>query len=167
MSSETRTIRPYRGVDHFQGVLDRFGQIQPKVLISADGYRYTNRGNLVAVVSNGTAVLGLGDIGALAGKPVMEGKALLFKEFAGIDGFPVCLRTASADEIALLDEGRAEEALTTLDGAGEITGFEARYAEVRGDILFALGRTDEAVTAYREALDALLDRVDLDAVHPG
>lgn len=52
-------------------------------------YRYTNRGNLVGVVSNGTAVLGLGDIGALAGKPVMEGKALLFKIFAGLDAFDI------------------------------------------------------------------------------
>ena len=52
-------------------------------------YRYTNKGNLVAVISNGTAVLGLGDIGALAGKPVMEGKALLFKIFAGIDCFDI------------------------------------------------------------------------------
>lgn len=54
-----------------------------------DAYRYTNRGNLVGVVSNGTAVLGLGDIGALAGKPVMEGKALLFKIFAGLDAFDI------------------------------------------------------------------------------
>ena len=52
-------------------------------------YDYTNKGNLVAVISNGTAVLGLGDIGALAGKPVMEGKALLFKIFAGIDCFDI------------------------------------------------------------------------------
>ncbi|MBP8944867.1 MAG: NADP-dependent malic enzyme [Paludibacteraceae bacterium] len=52
-------------------------------------YQYTNKGNLVAVISNGTAVLGLGDIGPLAGKPVMEGKALLFKIFAGIDVFDV------------------------------------------------------------------------------
>jgi len=50
-----------------------------------DAYRYTVKGNLVAVISNGTAVLGLGDIGALAGKPVMEGKALLFKIFADVD----------------------------------------------------------------------------------
>ena len=50
-------------------------------------YEYTNRGNLVAVISNGTAVLGLGNIGALAGKPVMEGKGILFKKFAGIDVF--------------------------------------------------------------------------------
>lgn len=51
----------------------------------SDAYRYTNKGNLVAVISNGTAVLGLGNIGTLASKPVMEGKALLFKIFAGID----------------------------------------------------------------------------------
>lgn len=54
-----------------------------------DAYRYTNKGNLVGVVSNGTAVLGLGDIGPLAGKPVMEGKALLFKIFAGLDAFDI------------------------------------------------------------------------------
>lgn len=54
-----------------------------------DAYKYTNRGNLVGVVTNGTAVLGLGNIGALAGKPVMEGKALLFKIFAGIDAFDI------------------------------------------------------------------------------
>jgi malate dehydrogenase (oxaloacetate-decarboxylating)(NADP+) len=54
-----------------------------------DAYRWTNKGNLVAVITNGTAVLGLGDIGALAGKPVMEGKAVLFKMFAGIDVFDI------------------------------------------------------------------------------
>ncbi len=54
-----------------------------------DAYRYTNKGNLVGVISNGTAVLGLGDIGPLAGKPVMEGKALLFKIFAGLDAFDI------------------------------------------------------------------------------
>ncbi len=52
-------------------------------------YKYTGKGNQVAVISNGTAVLGLGDIGALAGKPVMEGKSLLFKIFAGIDSFDI------------------------------------------------------------------------------
>ena len=52
-------------------------------------YKYTSRGNLVAVISNGTAVLGLGAIGALAGKPVMEGKAVLFKKFAGIDAIDI------------------------------------------------------------------------------
>ena len=54
-----------------------------------DAYRFTDKGNLVGVISNGTAVLGLGDIGALAGKPVMEGKALLFKIFAGLDAFDI------------------------------------------------------------------------------
>ena len=54
-----------------------------------NAYRYTARGNLVAVVTNGTAVLGLGDIGPLAAKPVMEGKAVLFKKFAGVDVFDI------------------------------------------------------------------------------
>ena len=62
-------------------------------------YDYTNRGNLVAVVTNGTAVLGLGDIGAGAGLPVMEGKAILFKGFAGVDAIPICLDTKSVPEI--------------------------------------------------------------------
>ncbi len=64
-----------------------------------DVYRYTAKGNLVAVVSDGTAVLGLGDIGPEAAMPVMEGKALLFKEFAGVDAFPICLDTRDVDEI--------------------------------------------------------------------
>ena len=54
-----------------------------------DAYKYTDKGNLVAVISNGTAVLGLGDIGALSGKPVMEGKGLLFKIYGGIDVFDI------------------------------------------------------------------------------
>lgn len=62
-------------------------------------YRYTSKGNLVAVVSDGTAVLGLGNIGPEAAMPVMEGKAILFKEFAGIDAFPICLDTKDLDEI--------------------------------------------------------------------
>jgi malate dehydrogenase (oxaloacetate-decarboxylating)(NADP+) len=61
-------------------------------------YDYTNRGNLIAVVTNGTAVLGLGHIGALAGKPVMEGKAVLFKRFANIDVFDIELDTTDADD---------------------------------------------------------------------
>ncbi len=55
----------------------------------AAAFRYTSRGNLVGVVTNGTAVLGLGDIGPLAGKPVMEGKGVLFKKFSGIDVFDI------------------------------------------------------------------------------
>ena len=65
----------------------------------ADGYKYTAKGNLVAVVSNGTAVLGLGDIGPLAGKPVMEGKGVLFKRFADVDVFDIELDTKDPDEI--------------------------------------------------------------------
>ncbi len=64
-----------------------------------DAYEYTAKGNLVAVVSNGTAVLGLGDIGALAGKPVMEGKGVLFKSFADVDVFDIELNTKDSDEI--------------------------------------------------------------------
>lgn len=62
-------------------------------------YRYTAKGNLVAVVSDGTAVLGLGDIGPEAAMPVMEGKAILFKEFGNVDAFPICLDTKDPDEI--------------------------------------------------------------------
>ncbi|WP_251862052.1 malic enzyme-like NAD(P)-binding protein [Clostridium sp. Marseille-Q2269] len=62
-------------------------------------YKYTSKGNMVAVVTDGTAVLGLGDIGPKAGLPVMEGKALLFKEFADVDAFPICLDTKDVDEI--------------------------------------------------------------------
>ncbi len=64
-----------------------------------DIYTYTNKGNLVAVISNGTAVLGLGDIGAAAGKPVMEGKGVLFKRFADVDVYDIELDTRDPDEI--------------------------------------------------------------------
>lgn len=66
----------------------------------ADASRYTARGNLVAVVSNGTAVLGLGNIGALASKPVMEGKAVLFKKFAGIDCFDIEVDESDPEKLA-------------------------------------------------------------------
>ena len=65
----------------------------------ADVYKYTCKGNMVAVVSDGTAVLGLGDIGPEAALPVMEGKAVLFKHFAGVDAFPICLATKDPDKI--------------------------------------------------------------------
>ena len=64
-----------------------------------DVYRYTSKGNLVAVVSDGSSVLGLGDLGALPAIPVMEGKAILFKLFGGVDAFPLCLDTKNIDEI--------------------------------------------------------------------
>ena len=62
-------------------------------------YKYTTKGNMVAVVTDGTAVLGLGDIGPEAALPVMEGKAVLFKHFAGVDAFPICLATKDPDKI--------------------------------------------------------------------
>ena len=62
-------------------------------------YKLTRRKNLVAVITDGTAVLGLGDIGGLAGMPVMEGKCCLFKEFAGVDAFPICIKSKDVDEI--------------------------------------------------------------------
>ena len=78
------------------------GVAQPCLEIQADpakSYTLTGRGNTVAVVTDGTAVLGLGDIGPLAAMPVMEGKAILFKEFADVDAFPICLDTKDVDEI--------------------------------------------------------------------
>ncbi|WP_407276015.1 malic enzyme-like NAD(P)-binding protein [Halothiobacillus sp. DCM-1] len=80
------------------------GVAEPVRAIAAqpdDAFRYTNKGNLVAVISDGSAILGLGNLGALASKPVMEGKALLFKKFAGIDA--VDLELATQDPTELID----------------------------------------------------------------
>lgn len=66
---------------------------------AADVYKYTAKGNLVAVLSDGSAVLGLGNIGAEAAIPVMEGKAVLFKNFAGVDAFPICVKSQDIEEI--------------------------------------------------------------------
>ena len=78
------------------------GVAEPCVEIQKDeslAYEYTRKGNLVAVITNGTAVLGLGDIGPAAGMPVMEGKCALFKEFAGVDAFPICVDSKDPDEL--------------------------------------------------------------------
>src|SRR5687768_16599775 len=86
------------------------GVAEPCLEIAADaekGWEYTARGNLVAVVTNGTAVLGLGDIGPLAGKPVMEGKANLFKKFADIDVFDIELTSRTVDEIVTVVKAMA------------------------------------------------------------
>jgi len=68
-------------------------------------YDYTMKGNMVAIVSDGTAVLGLGDIGPKAALPVMEGKAILLKRFANVDAFPICLDTKNTDEIVSIVKG--------------------------------------------------------------
>ena len=78
------------------------GVAEPCLAIQADynkSFELTRRSNLVAVVTDGTAVLGLGDIGPEAGMPVMEGKCLLFKEFGDVDAFPLCIRSKDVDEI--------------------------------------------------------------------
>lgn len=78
------------------------GVAQPCLEIAANpelSYKLTRRSNLVAVITDGTAVLGLGDIGGLAGMPVMEGKCCLFKEFGGVDAFPLCIKSKDPDEI--------------------------------------------------------------------
>lgn len=78
------------------------GVAEPCLKISEDtdlSYKYTRRSNLVAVVTDGTAVLGLGDIGPEAGMPVMEGKCVLFKRFGDVDAFPLCIRSKEVDDI--------------------------------------------------------------------
>jgi malate dehydrogenase (oxaloacetate-decarboxylating) len=78
------------------GVAEPCLEIQKNIDLS---YEYTRRNNLVAVITDGTAVLGLGDIGPEAGMPVMEGKCVLFKTFADVDAFPLCIRSKNVDEI--------------------------------------------------------------------
>ena len=78
------------------------GVASPCMEINKDynqSFELTGRGNTVAVITDGTAVLGLGDIGPEAGMPVMEGKCVLFKEFGGVDAIPLCVRSKNVDEI--------------------------------------------------------------------
>ena len=90
------TNRAELAVAYTPGVAEPCLEIQKDVTKS---YDYTRRWNMVAVITDGTAVLGLGDIGPEAGMPVMEGKALLFKEFADVDAFPLCIKSKDVDEI--------------------------------------------------------------------
>ena len=90
------------------------GVAEPCLEIEKDpemAYKYTNKGNMVAVVSNGTAVLGLGDIGPLASKPVMEGKAVLFNKFAGINSIDLCLDATDPDDFIRIGQADSELAL--------------------------------------------------------
>ena len=90
------TNREVLAVAYTPGVAEPCLEIQKD---ESKAYDYTRKGNLVAVITNGTAVLGLGDIGPSAGMPVMEGKCVLFKEFAGVDAFPICVDSKDPDEI--------------------------------------------------------------------
>ena len=91
----------------------------------ASVYKYTNKGNLVAVISNGTAVLGLGDIGPIASKPVMEGKALLFKIFAGIDVFDIEVNAKDPDKFIEAVKDKPVEEKELIDFCREtLAGFK-------------------------------------------
>ncbi len=99
--TEVRSTKP-TATQHDLTLAYTPGVAEPCLVIAEDpdaAFRYTNRGNLVAVVSNGTAVLGLGNIGPLGGKPVMEGKAVLFKRFADIDVFDLEIDASDPDDV--------------------------------------------------------------------
>lgn len=98
---ETIPTKPYStqrdlSLAYTPGVADPCKEIEKN---PEDVYKYTMKGNLVAVISNGTAVLGLGDIGAAAGKPVMEGKGLLFKVFADLDVYDIEIQEKNIDKL--------------------------------------------------------------------
>ncbi|MFH2072546.1 MAG: NADP-dependent malic enzyme [Actinomycetota bacterium] len=119
------------------------GVAEPCLEIAADaenGFLYTNRGNLVAVVSNGTAVLGLGDIGPLAGKPVMEGKAVLFKRFADIDVFDLEIDASDPADVI-------------------------RFCEMLAPTVGGINLEDIKAPECFEIERALLDRLDIPVFH--
>ena len=125
------------------------GVAQPCLAIAADpsqSFALTRRHNLVAVITDGSAVLGLGDIGPEAGMPVMEGKCVLFKEFAGVDAFPLCLKTHDVDELVraiLQDEPMKMYRLAEI--------FHIDIAAIHEMWILDSGQTKEA-TAYKEQL---------------
>ena len=101
-----------------------------------DAYIYTAKCNLVAVISNGTAVLGLGDIGTLAGKPVMEGKGLLFKVFADVDVFDI-----------EVDEKDIDKLIATVKAISPTFG-GINLEDIKAPECFEIGRTPEKGTGY-------------------
>lgn len=96
VSKASITNRDELSIAYTPGVAEPCREIHKN---SDEVYRYTIKSHMVAVISDGTAVLGLGDIGPLAAIPVMEGKCVLFKEFGGVDAFPICLNTKDTEEI--------------------------------------------------------------------
>ena len=139
------------------------GVARPCLAIEKDpeaAYHYTGKGNLVAVVSNGTAVLGLGNIGALAGKPVMEGKAVLFKRFADVDVFDIEVNAADPDDVI-----RVVRALEPTFGGinlEDIKAPECFYIEetLRRDLSIPVFHDDQHGTAIISAA-ALLNALDI------
>ncbi len=129
-------------------------------------FQYTIKRNTVAVVSDGTAVLGLGDIGPAAAMPVMEGKACLFKEFAGVDAFPICLDTKDTDEIV-----RAVELIAPSFGGINLEDISApRCFEVeerlKAELDIPVFHDDQHGTAV-VVMAALLNAVKLTGSQPG
>lgn len=121
-------------------------------------YDYTSKGNLVAVVTNGTAVLGLGDIGAGAGLPVMEGKAVLFKAFGGVDAFPICLDTKDINKIIetvkLMEPGFGGVNLEDIK-APECFEIEAKLKEITNIPIFHDDQHGTAVVSAACLINAL------------
>jgi malate dehydrogenase (oxaloacetate-decarboxylating)(NADP+) len=125
-----------------------------------DVYKYTGKGNLVAVISNGTAVLGLGDLGPMAAKPVMEGKALLFKIFADIDGFDVEIDATEVDEVV-----RIVKAIAPTFGGINLEDFKAPEAfeieeRLKNELDIPVMHDDQHGTAIISAA-ALLNALEL------
>lgn len=134
------------------------GVAAPCKEIHRDGenaYRYTSKGNLVAVVTDGTAVLGLGNIGPKAAVPVMEGKAVLFKEFAGIDAFPICLDTQDTEEIIQGDLSDAVKDADIFIGVSVAGALKPEMIKMmaKQPIVFALANPAPEIM-YEDAIEA-------------
>ncbi|MFC2000087.1 acyl-CoA dehydrogenase family protein, partial [Chloroflexota bacterium] len=115
-------------------------------------YDYTAKGNLVAVVSDGSAVLGFGNIGARAALPVMEGKSILFNTFAGVEAFPICLSTQAPDEIVEIVQAFAPSFGDGTESQGEIGLFlvEARSPGIECTVLETLGLDKQCEVVFNE-----------------